>query len=364
MAEEDAPTTEQTEPQDGAARPLSLLAKEQFGDLYKGEVADEPVVEEATEEAEEVEAAESGEEDSGEDAGEPSQEKGEGGEEPISSLSELIEHQEWDPEWVNNLKVPVKVDGKPAEASLSDVIASYQIKEAATSRLDEANAKAKSITKDLTEKQQALDGQFATAKALIESAEKLLEGDISNADLKKLREDDPAEYSARKADFEERRKVIEDMKREAVDSYQKTVSEQQEQMQEEFQQRLKAEQDALLSKLPEWRDAEKANTEKSQLSKYLMEQGFSEQDVTAASDHRLVLLARKAMLFDQGQSKVDAAKKKVAKVPKVMKPGAPKPQDQLNREKQQKLIQQLKTGSSVAEQMEAGVALLKAKRGG
>jgi heme-binding NEAT domain protein len=70
-------------------------------------------------------------------------------------------------------------------------------------------------------------------------------------------------------------------------------------------------------------------------------------------------MARKAMQFDKGgQAKVSAAKKKVAKVPKTMKPGAPKPQEQINQEQVAKHKAKLKKSGKLDDAME----LLRARR--
>src|SRR5690606_8155953 len=142
MADDNATPTTEGEP--GRDVPLSLLASEMFGSDFHGEVskgeAEKPApAEEEAPEAETEEAA-AGEGETGKE-----QEKPEGETEAItsSSLQELIEANEWDPEWVNALKVSVKVDGKPGEATVKDLVDSYQMRQAAEHRLEEAKAKAK-----------------------------------------------------------------------------------------------------------------------------------------------------------------------------------------------------------------------------
>lgn len=87
------------------------------------------------------------------------------------------------------------------------------------------------------------------------------------------------------------------------------------------QQAMAAETNALLAKLPEWRNSEKAQTEKQQLSTYLTTQGFSDAEVQRIADHRGVILARKAMLYDQLQSGKAGMLKQVRTAPPVVKPG-------------------------------------------
>lgn len=354
-----APTTEPNEITERAApvRSFSLLAKEMFGDEFKGEVKTET---EPKEQVEEAKSSDAEQEEAPADGDGETESATETDEAPISSVSELIEHLETDPEWFNGLKVQVKVNDKPVETTLSDLIKNYQIEEAAKDRLEQAKAKAQAVNQELAEKSQALEGQFAVVAKMVEGAEALLNQDVRAVDWAKLREDDPAEYAARHAEIRERRDRIELMKRDAVTSWQEAGAKTQAERLVQLRQHLQSEQSALLENLPEWRDDAKAKAEKAQLADYLLKRGFTQQDVMGASDHRLVLLARKAMLFDQGQAKVDVAKKKLAKVPKVMKPGAAKPQEQISRERLEHSHSKLrKTGS-----FDDALAYLKAKRGG
>lgn len=362
-----APTTEQSNPQPQA---LSLLANDMYGKNYHGPLAEVPPVTDENE-AEpasteqtpaeddtppEAEAVEETTEPEGETEPEDTDtEKAE--EEPVSSLAELIEAQEWDPEWVDSLKVPVKVDGTPAEATIADLVKSYQMGEAADKRLEDAKTKARALTEEAGQLKQAVETQLSVAGKLIASLESGLDDEAS--DIAKLREDDPAEYSARKEDLRDRRQALEKLKRDAVADFEKAREGEQTQQTERQNEFLQQQHTMLLERLPEWRDADKAKAEKSELVSYLLNQGFEQQDVMQAADHRLILLARKAMLFDRSQTKTNVAKKKVAKVPKVMKPGAPKPQEQVNREQVDQARQRLRKSGT----MDDAMALLRAKRG-
>lgn len=332
---------------------FSLLAAEMFGDQYVG---DEPA--EAPEPEPQPEAPSAEEE--GPEAEAPAEEVSEEDEVPITSFRELIEANQYDPEWANSLRVPVKIDGSEKEVSISDLVNSYQPQEAAVKRLDEAKARAKSINEELASKSEKLEGQFAVTAKLIESMESALTQSQEGVDWDALRQEDPAEYAARIADADKQRARIQAWKDEALSAYQKYVQETQSEHQQATQETLLKEQEALLEKLPEWRNPEKATAEKTALSEYLLSQGFSEQDVAGASDHRLIVLSRKAMLYDEMQKKTDAARKKVRAVPKVLKPGAPKSNETRSREKAEKLRQKAMKDGSV----DAAFAYLRAKRGG
>lgn len=359
-----APTTEpQTAPEAAPKRPLSLLASEAFGRDFVGEVKREERTPEAPAEPvgerEPLVPAE-GTPEGEQVTTEPPEEPGEAEEQEISSFSELIQHYELDPEWANTLRVAVKVDGEAAEATLKDLVDGYQMRQAAEKRLEEAKSKAKTITEESAKKAVELDVQFSVAAKLIERAEGLLQDDTSGVDWAKLRQNDPAEYAAKREEIKERRERIQAMKQEAVESYQTGIATQKQESEAALQQRLQAESAKLLEALPDWQDVDKAKAGKAKLAEYLLGQGFAREDVLGASDHRLILMAEKARLYDAMKSSSDAAKKKVARVPKVMKPGTPKPQDQLGKEKIRKLEERARKSGS----LDDALALLQARRTG
>jgi hypothetical protein len=84
---------------------------------------------------------------------------------------------------------------------------------------------------------------------------------------------------------------------------------------------LAHQQELLLAKLPEWKDPAKAKAEVAQLTEYLMTQGLTREEAEF-TDHREVLLARKAMLYDGLMERARGAVQKVSSAPpKVERPG-------------------------------------------
>lgn len=346
---------------------MSLLAKEAFGNQYHGEESEEQETSEETEE--EVETEETVDDETGSDTefdeeetdDTESEEVAETEEEEgtISNFSELVEHQQWDPEWAKTLTVPVKVDGQEAEATIDDLVNSYQIQEAAEHRLDKVKEVARAQYQELESQKHALQEQFAIAADLIKQSEQVLDRDAASLD-ERMRKEDPAEYAARKEELRERREALDQMKREAGQKFNQQLQSHAQQTQQQTIQHLQQEHQVLVSKIPDWKDQKRADAEKGKLANYLVHEGFSEQDVMGVSDHRLILLARKAMLYDQGQGKRKTAEKKVAKAPKTLKSGATKPKEKIEREKVTKLQGRLRKSGSI----EDAYALLKAKSGG
>lgn len=80
-----------------------------------------------------------------------------------------------------------------------------------------------------------------------------------------------------------------------------------EQMQAQY---FEQQRELLPELIPEWRDNAVASKEAKDIRGFLLKEGFSEQDVNGLTNATLVKLARKAMLYDQGQTRATEAKKK------------------------------------------------------
>lgn len=91
---------------------------------------------------------------------------------------------------------------------------------------------------------------------------------------------------------------------------QQIAAQKQQQMQQSY---LEQQRHILPDIIPEWRDKKVAATEATQIRDFLLGEGFSEQDVSGMSNATLVKLARKAMLYDRGETRANEVKAKPKK---------------------------------------------------
>lgn len=91
---------------------------------------------------------------------------------------------------------------------------------------------------------------------------------------------------------------------------QQIEAQKQQQMQQSY---LEQQRQILPDIIPEWRDKKVAATEATQIRDFLLGEGFSEQDVSGMSNATLVKLARKAMLYDRGETRANEVKAKPKK---------------------------------------------------
>ena len=115
-----------------------------------------------------------------------------------------------------------------------------------------------------------------------------------------------------------------------------------EQMQAQY---FEQQRELLPELIPEWRDSSVASKEAKDIRGFLLKEGFSEQDVNGLTNATLVKLARKAMLYDQGQTRATEAKKKPkTQKTKTLKAGSRSTQPRPKSEQQQALQRVRQTG--------------------
>ena len=134
---------------------------------------------------------------------------------------------------------------------------------------------------------------------------------------------------------------------EAVQAERQRMAQLEQQRMEQMQSRYFEEQRQILPEIiPEWRDTSVASKEAKDLRSFLLNEGFTEQDVNGLTNATLVKLARKAMLYDQGQTRATEAKQKpkTQKPRKTLKAGSRGSQPKPRSEQQQALQRARQTG--------------------
>ena len=214
--------------------------------------------------------------------------------------------------------VTIKVDGKTVELTQEQLADAYKngLRQADyTKKTMEAAELRKSAE---SERARAFQERQQYAENLNRIAVQL-EGVLQNQpDLSALLESDPVEYLKQTHLLQQRQAQLNQVYQQRQALAEQARAEQA----NAFQNHLQQQQQELLAKLPTWKDSEKAAAEREALKAYLRKEGYQDQDIGGINDHRAVVMARKAMLYDQMISKASAAAKKVAPLPqKVERPG-------------------------------------------
>lgn len=233
-----------------------------------------------------------------------------------------------------------ELDGKPVKVKKSELPEIYrnQLFEADYRRKTAEAAEAKRAAQEIAQRVEQERSYYASQlDASLTLLHKQLIGD--QEELAELARTDPAGWVAKNAEVQQRVALYQ----EALNQREQLAHAAQADEQRKLAEWRKAERDRLHEKLPEWRDQAKASAEQRLIAEYLLKEGYGQDELAELFDHRALLVARKAALYDQLQ----AAKAKQAKPepPKAIRPGAPKPQtDAKHTAYQEALAKARKTG--------------------
>lgn len=257
----------------------------------------------AEESEEDTEAAASEEDESGvEDAPD---------EETPEEQSEEEEEQE---EGEQPQTFTVKVDGKEVSVTLDELQKGY-------SRTQDYTRKTQQIAevrKQVEQETHAVRAEREQYAQLLGALQAQLQSSEPQVDLDRLYHEDPIEWVRQKEVMRERQEKLG-----AIQSEQQRLAQvSQYEQQRAMEAQLASQQEALLAALPDWKDPKKAKAEKALVIESAKAAGFTDEDLKSVYDHRLVLLLRKAALFDQMVSKRQGIKPVVNNGPRTAKPGA------------------------------------------
>jgi hypothetical protein len=321
-----------------------------------------PAAEQAPEPAEPV-AAKAPTESSSEAPGEPiSEEAGPDPDQPVtlSSVKELAEHIGADPAELYNLAVPVQDGSKSRTVTLGELKDAYV--EAEATRVDRKTAKeAREAAEKLqSERTTEWEQNLAHVLQLANVMQNRALQEFNHENMQNLRVEDPGAWAAKRQEMQERLNEINNVKAAAVRAYGENKQKQEQRKQAEAQQSLQRETEALLQRLPAWRDEDVMRQEAGEIRSYLTDLGFSETEVAEIKDHRLILLARKARAHDTQAEKVEVAKKKAVTIAAktTQRPGTTQSKEVARQERNAVLRENLKkTGK-----LDAAAALISARR--
>lgn len=297
--EEDKVTEERLEEQE-APQPMEAEAEviEQ----------DQPLEEEVFEDGDEVEV----------DEVEETDEEDDGEEEPQETL------------------YTVKVDGEDYEVTLDELRSGYSRTQFFTQRSQELAEQRKAFEAQQAETQQLRD-QYAQQLELL--AQQIQQTTPQEPDWVALsREVTAEEFNAIKAQYDTQKAALERAEQER----QRIAQEQQAEQSEAMKKHLATQRDEMMNRIPSWQDEATRNEERLEVIKYAQRRiGFSEEEISNASDARAIELLYKAWKWDTLQEKKPAVKKRTRKAPKMAKAGQPKTKAQVQSRSRQQAMQRL-----------------------
>ena len=209
----------------------------------------------------------------------------------------------------------VKLDGKEVEVTLDELRNGYQ-------RQADYTAKTQALAdrqRELSARTQRWDSAIQQGETLVSVLANEFQAEFNGINWTELAQNDPAQWALKTQQRNERLGKLQ----QAFAVLQQTKQAKTAEDETSEAQRLTEEESNLLSKIPEWKNATKRAEEAAALSSWMIEQGYSREDLQALNKgrHLDVVVARKAMLYDRLMSQVPRAQP----VPKAPPPAAPAP---------------------------------------
>lgn len=306
---EEAPAPEQARPERAFSRP---------------ERDDEAPVE-AAEAAEGAEAV--AEQPEGDEAPDSAAQEAEQADEDVieigGTFADLAEHLGVDVADLYKITVPIQTPDGRRDITIGEWKDGYQSNELASKARRELEQARTQFAQERDDLQKQALARITEAAGLADQMQEAMLAPYSQVDWATLREEDPMTWTAKRQELMEAQQRVAQMRQGVqgkIQDFQRELSQQQEARRVEMLQRESA---ALADAIPEFRNPETAQAETAALRKYLTAQGFTGEEVDSAYDHRLIVMARKARLYDESLGKATAATKKVLKIAKkTLTPGA------------------------------------------
>lgn len=235
----------------------------------------------------------------------------------------------------------VKIDGKDETVTLDELLKGYSRTADYTRKTQELAAKRKQFEESELPAVQRERQEYATRLIQLEQAIQAVTPQEPDWDT--LRRQDPAAFAETWAAWQQHKERLARIAAERQKAEERVRQDQQ----QKHQAYLTAQRDALLEALPEWKDPEKAKAEKAELIAYAKNDlGFTDQEVQQVYDHRLLLMLRKAMLYDKAQKAKPVVQQKIEKV-RAATPGSPKANQPKVSETTRRKQRLAKTGSVI-----------------
>jgi len=261
------------------------------------------------------------------------------GEAPEASDDDPAESDETD-EPDQTRRFTVKIDGKTVEVDETELVQGYQRQADYTRKTQELAAQRQQAQAEA----QAIAAERQKYAAGLEQINAYLQSAAPTPPDASLLDADPVEYLRQRDAFE--RHV---MQTQAVQAeYAKVTEQQKAEWAKTHQAAIANERARLIEAIPDWKDDTKAKKEVAAVRDFLESHGITRKEIDSLTDSRSVVIARKAMLYDQLMAKGQQVKQaKVSEAPSVQKPGTGKSVKTQGQQRYEAKVQQLRKSGKV-----------------
>ena len=238
-------------------------------------------------------------------------------------IGDVANHLQVDASDLYNLEVPYTKDGERKTFTIGDIKDKLPEFEASIAAREQAEATYNRYYEAESQVNQIIEQQAQQAATVLEAAQQTLMQEAAEINWQQLQMENPGEWAKQSEKFRQKQAKLHEIGQQAAQQIQSQKAAFEQQSNAMKEEKLQREQQALLRAIPEWRNEETATSERTALTEYMREAGFTADELNNVDDHRALVLARKAMMYDQIKANGDVAQKKVVKIAKkIVKPGA------------------------------------------
>lgn len=255
------------------------------------------------------------------------------------------------------IMINVKVDGQTSQHSLAEVIKSYQLESSVTKKSQALSEERKKFEEAAAAKALEIKNTLEQNVNLTQMLEQELMADYEKVDWDDLRQYDPAEWTAKRQEFGTKYQRIQRLKTELTGQTEQVEQAQTQEQQAAQQAYLKSQWGTMIDNNPSWSEPETYKKDMGSMKDFAKTTyGFTEQDLNAVTDARIIELLKDAQAYRKGAK---VASKKLKKVPRIQKRGGVRKTPKVSKsDKLTKAANAAKGAQKRALQSEAVAALL------
>ena len=220
----------------------------------------------------------------------------------------------------DNLRIPVKVDGEIIEVTLAEAAAGHQMQASFTKKTQALAEERRALQAEREQSVTSMTAAAQEAAAALQVAEQLLFAEVNSPAMQQLRQTNPAEWTAKQHELQARHNYLQQARNQATQQFAQAMQAAQHTQQQQMARHLQEQDQMLAQKVDNW-----STDKKQEVARFLSESyGWSPEDLSGVSDHRLILMALDAQRGRQAKESTEKVVQKVKALPKVQPPGKPK----------------------------------------
>lgn len=222
-------------------------------------------------------------------------------------------------------KHKVKVAGEEVEVTLKELKEGYSREQDYRQKTQKVAAERKQLTEGHRKvAQQYVRGMQAT-EGVIGKVLDVLAGSVNSAQMQELRQANPAAWTTERLAIQDKRDAIQTILTEAKAEQERTLQAGSEVNSQDHQALVASVREEMQSFVPDWLTKDEKGVSGSQrlLQHLVAERGFTEQEVKAVLDPRMLKIAEEARLYRELKAGTEKAKARKKVKPKGNAPRAP-----------------------------------------